>query len=93
MLMVGYAKVSSKGQITLSAEVRKRLKIEPGSYLCIVADEEGIYLTPVKESISQLRGAVAVEGVQDFKKIRRKTMEVNNELKRKNECSFQWSKP
>lgn len=73
--MAGYAKVSSKGQITLSAEVRKRLNIEPGSYLCIVVEGEGLYLTPVKESISQLRGAVAVEGVQDFKQIRRKTME------------------
>ncbi len=29
--MAGYAKVSSKGQITLSAEVRKCLNIEPGS--------------------------------------------------------------
>jgi AbrB family looped-hinge helix DNA binding protein len=42
--MAGYAKVSSKGQITLSAEVRKRLNIEPGSYLCIVAEGEGYTL-------------------------------------------------
>lgn len=73
--MAGYAKVSSKGQITLSADVRKRLNIEPGTYLSVVADGEGVYLTPVKESIAQLRGAVAVDGPQDFRQIRQKTME------------------
>lgn len=73
--MAGFAKVSSKGQITLSAEVRKRLNIEPGTYLSVVADGEGLYLTPVKESISQLRGAVTVDSPQDFSQIRQKTME------------------
>lgn len=83
--MAGYSKVSSKGQITLSAEVRKRLSIEPGTYLSVVADGEGIYLTPVKESISQLRGAVAVDSPQDFKKIRQKTMgEVTGEITKDN---------
>jgi uncharacterized protein len=72
--MNGYSKVSSKGQITLSAEIRKRLNIEPGTYLSVVADGEGVYLTPVKESISQLRGAVAVDSPQDFRRIRQKTM-------------------
>lgn len=73
--MAGYAKVSSKGQITLSADVRKRLNIEPGTYLSVVADGEGVYLTPVKESIAQLRGVIAVDGPQDFRQIRQKTME------------------
>ncbi len=73
--MAGYAKVSSKGQITLSAEVRKRLNIEPGTYLSVVADGEGVYLTPVKESIAQLRGAVTVDNPQDFGQIREKAME------------------
>lgn len=73
--MAGYTRVSSKGQITLSAEVRKRLNIEPGMYLSVVADSEGVYLTPLKENISQLRGAVAVDSPQDFKQIRKETME------------------
>lgn len=73
--MASFAKVSSKGQITLSAEVRKRLNIEPGTYLSVVSDGEGVYLTPVKESITRLRGAIAVEVPQDFKQARKKTME------------------
>ncbi len=75
--MTGYTKVSSKGQITLPAEVRKRLNIKPGTFLSVVADSTGVYLTPVKESISQLRGAVTVDGPQDFKKIRQETIPTN----------------
>ncbi|OPL09310.1 MAG: hypothetical protein AVO34_13680 [Firmicutes bacterium ML8_F2] len=73
--MAGYVKVSSKGQITLSAGVRKCLNIKPGMYLSVVADEEGVYLTPLKESVSQLKGVVAVDGSQNFKQVRQKTME------------------
>lgn len=73
--MAGYAKVSSKGQITLSSAIRKRLKIKPGMYLSVVEDGEGIYLAPVKDNLSSLRGVVAVDGEQDFKQIRQRTME------------------
>lgn len=73
--MAGYAKVSSKGQITLSADIRKNLNIKPGMYLSVVEDGEGIYMYPVKENLSSLRGTVAVDGVQDFKEIRHQSME------------------
>ncbi len=73
--MAGYIKISSKGQITLPAAIRKHLKTEPGMYLSIVEDGEGVYLTPIKEPVSSLRGVVAVDGEQDFKKIRHQTME------------------
>ena len=73
--MAGYVKISSKGQITLPAAIRKHLKTEPGMYLSVVEDGEGVYLKPIKEPVSNLRGAVAVDGGQDFKKIRQQTME------------------
>lgn len=73
--MAGYVKVSSKGQITLSAAVRKNLNIKPGMYLSVVEDGEGIYMVPVKEQLKNLRGAVAVDRAQDFKKIRHQAME------------------
>ncbi len=73
--MAGYVKISSKGQITLPAAIRKHLNTEPGMYLSVVEDGEGVYLTPVKEELSSLRGAVAVDSSQDFKKIRHQTME------------------
>jgi len=73
--MSGYAKVSSKGQITLSAAVRKHLSIKPGMYLSIVEDGEGIYITPLKDDLSSLKGAIAVDGPQDYKAARHKAME------------------
>jgi len=73
--MAGYVKISAKGQITLPADIRKHLKTEPGMYLSVVEDGEGVYLEPVKEAVSNLRGAVAVDGGQDFKKVREQTME------------------
>jgi len=73
--MAGYAKVSSKGQITLSADIRKHLNIKPGMYLSVVEDGEGIYITPVKENLSNLKGIVAVDGEQNYKVIRDQTME------------------
>ncbi len=73
--MGSYAKVSSKGQITLSANIRKHLKIEPGTVLSIVEDGDGIYLAPVKDDLLSLKGAVPVKEVQDFKKARHDAME------------------
>lgn len=73
--MANYAKVSSKGQITLPASVRKFLKAEPGTTLEIVQEGEGIYITAVKGDISALQGAVQTDKEQDFKAIRQKVME------------------
>lgn len=73
--MAGYAKISSKGQITLPASIRKHLNVEPGMYLQIVKEEDGVYITAVKEGISGLKGIVFVSETQDFKKIRHQVME------------------
>ncbi len=73
--MANYAKVSSKGQITLPASIRKHLNVEPGMALEIVREGEGIYITTVKGDISSLKGSVQAEGVQDFTKIRKQVME------------------
>ncbi len=83
--MGSYAKVSSKGQITLSADIRKNLKIEPGTLLSVVEDGEGIYIIPVKNDLTSLKGAVPVKEKQDFKKARHEAMEeVANEQNKAN---------
>ena len=73
--MANYAKVSSKGQITLPASIRRHLKVEPGMALEIVREGEGIYITAVRGDISNLKGTVQVDKTQDFKKIRKRVME------------------
>jgi AbrB family looped-hinge helix DNA binding protein len=51
------ATVTSKGQVTLPAEVRKRLGINPGSKLdFIVVDDERIEVIPIAQSVTSLKG-------------------------------------
>ena len=53
------ATVTSKGQVTLPAEVRRRLKISPGSKLeFIIIAHERLEIIPVVETISSLKGMV-----------------------------------
>ncbi len=73
--MFAYIKVSSKGQITLPAEVRRGLNLKPGSYLKL-AEEDGVYtLVPVEKGIEDLKGSVNVNKRQNFKKARHQSME------------------
>ena len=68
------AKVSEKGQLTLPAEIRKKLNIKTGSYLRIAILGEEIRLIPQSQSLSSLRGIVKVIGEQDFQAIRGQVM-------------------
>lgn len=53
------ATVTSKGQVTLPAEARKRLRLGPGSKLeFIVHDDERLEAIPVVESLTSLKGMV-----------------------------------
>jgi antitoxin PrlF len=53
------ATVSSKGQVTLPAEVRKQLKISPGSKLeFIVINHERLEVVPIAETVTSLKGMV-----------------------------------
>lgn len=75
--MSGIVKVSSKGQITLPAGLRKRFNIKPGTYLRFVEEEHDFRLIPAPQGpgLAGLRGRVAVKGVQDFRKARHAAME------------------
>jgi antitoxin PrlF len=54
-----FATVTSKGQVTLPAEARRRLKIGPGSKLeFIVIDQERLEVIPVMENVVSLKGMV-----------------------------------
>lgn len=68
------AKVSEKGQLTLPAEIRKKLNIMKGTYMRISIDGEEIRLIPETKSLSSLRGIVKVKGEQDFNAIREHVM-------------------
>ncbi|NPV81638.1 MAG: AbrB/MazE/SpoVT family DNA-binding domain-containing protein [Firmicutes bacterium] len=78
------AKVSSKGQITLPARLRKRFDIRPGTYLRFIEEEHDFRVTLAPQGIGSLRGQVTVSGPQDFKKARHAAME--ERINAKNPC-------
>lgn len=73
--MSDIVKVSSKGQITLPAGLRKRLKIKPGTRLRLIETEKDFRVIVAPQGIANLLGAVGVDGPQDFKKAREVAME------------------
>jgi antitoxin PrlF len=52
------ATVTSKGQITIPADVRARLGLRPGSRLAFVPTASGYEIHPQAASIKDLKGAV-----------------------------------
>jgi antitoxin PrlF len=51
--------VTSKGQVTLPVEARRRLGLKPGSRLeIVVTDDDRLEAIPVAESLSSLKGMV-----------------------------------
>ena len=53
------ATVTSKGQVTLPAEARKRLRLGPGSKLeFVVLDDERLEAIPLVETLASLKGMV-----------------------------------
>lgn len=53
------ATITSKGQVTLPSEIRKRLRLGPGSKLeFIITDDERLEAIPVVAPLSSLKGMV-----------------------------------
>jgi len=51
--------ITSKGQVTLPVEARRRLGLKPGTKLAVVVtDDDRLEAIPVVESISSLKGMV-----------------------------------
>jgi AbrB family looped-hinge helix DNA binding protein len=56
------ATVTSKGQMTLPADVRRRLGIDPGDRVAIVLDDERrqAMLRPIEATVRSVRGSIPV---------------------------------
>lgn len=57
--------VTTKGQITIPAEIRTRFHIRPNDRVDFFIDGERIIITPVK-TLKQLRGSIAAVGSNTF---------------------------
>jgi len=45
------ARVTSKGQVTIPAEIRRALRVGKGDLLVFEADAEGVRLRPLREEV------------------------------------------
>ena len=63
------AKISQKWQINIPVEIREWLGLATGEYLEFVKDKQRIVVTAKKSKIGNLRGAVHVDGEQNFPEI------------------------
>ena len=50
------ATLSSKGQVVIPGDVRKRLGLVQGSVLRFVLDEDGVHLLPAASDVRRLKG-------------------------------------
>lgn len=56
------ARLSSKGQLTIPVEIRRRYDLKTGDEVQFVAEERGAYLIPLKrKSLMALYGALRVD--------------------------------
>jgi AbrB family looped-hinge helix DNA binding protein len=61
--------VTTKGQVTIPAEIRARFHIRPNDRVDFFIDGERIIITPVR-TLKQLRGSIAAVGSSTFVKER-----------------------
>jgi AbrB family looped-hinge helix DNA binding protein len=50
--MTTKAKVTTRGRVTIPAELRKKLKIKPGTKIAFIDEGDGVRMLPVRKSIS-----------------------------------------
>ncbi len=55
---MGTAKLTSKGQITIPVQVRKKLGIETGDRVDFIEESGRIIITPVTQDASKLKGII-----------------------------------
>ena len=71
---MAFSKVGKRGQITLPREIRLEFGIEEGDKVVFYRRCGEIVLEPVKKTLLDLRGSVAVSESQDFDTIRKNVL-------------------
>ena len=61
-----YARMTSKGQVTIPQEIRKKLKLKEGSLIAFVLKGQQAEITQVEDDVMALKGSVQAQGRQDF---------------------------
>ncbi len=66
-----FARMSTRGRVTIPKEVREELGLVPGDRVVFTIRENGILLEPLRGTLLDLKGSVKVDREQDFEIVRR----------------------
>ena len=61
-----YARVTSKGQVTIPQEIRKTLNLKKGSLVSFLVREDRAEIVPIEDDVMALKWSIRVDGPQDF---------------------------
>lgn len=70
--MIGYSVVNIKGQVTIPAEIRKRIGIEPQDKVVIMKEEDRIMIQPLPDIFSLMGSVKPKSKPENLKKMRQK---------------------
>lgn len=56
--------ITSKGQSTIPAEVRRRLGVSPHDQIVFVIEGDSVSLRPARHSFASVRGSVPARGIE-----------------------------
>lgn len=63
-------RIGRRGQLTVPKSIRQSMGVHEGDHVAFVERGGEIVLRPVRQSLRDLRGSVAVDGPQDFEAVR-----------------------
>ncbi len=64
------SKIGSRGQITLPKDIRERFQLQEGQTVAFVVKNDELTLLPLTQTLLDFEGAIAVDGPQDFARVR-----------------------
>ncbi|MDZ4277693.1 MAG: AbrB/MazE/SpoVT family DNA-binding domain-containing protein [Dehalococcoidia bacterium] len=68
--------ITTKGQVTVPAGIRKKFGLKPHDKLAFRVDDKGVHLEPAESSVMASYGvAKLAKGFKDVKQLRRETKE------------------
>jgi len=73
--MIGYSVVNTKGQVTIPADIRRSLRVEPGETVVVTQVADRVMIQPVADVFS-LQGSIKpISRPEDFKAMRKSFIE------------------
>ena len=81
--MIGYSVVNIKGQVTIPADIRKIIGVEPQDKVMVMKEEDRIIIQPMPDIFSLMGSVKPKSKPEDLKKMRQKFIDYLSSRKKK----------